>query len=173
MTLALTRSNFFDRVLALEIDEGRAALCSENLSRHGFYDVRSTSLTSETGAGRKTVEVRNHDSVQQIPFLPRRACFVIDPPWGGYDYKEQLRRQQVTGGQSIKLGDTCLEDVLVLMSLHNAPCVVGLRLPTNFGVQDFLDSLREKNENIEFECLTRRKISVQLFVVLYFPPPTA
>jgi len=164
MTLALAKSNFFDRVLALEIDEGRAALCRENLSRHGFHDGHSS-----TTCGRRIVEICHQDSVKQIPFLPRRACFVIDPPWGGYDYKEKIRRQQEKGGQLLKLGDTPLEGVLAMISHHNSPCVVGLRLPTNFVVQNFLNLLREK-ENIEFECLTRRKISVQLFVVLYFPP---
>jgi len=88
---------------------------------------------------------------------------------GGYDYKKKVRRQQEKGGQMLKLGETSLEDVLVMISSHNSPCVVGLRLPTNFAVQHFLDGLRGKEEIIEFECLTRRKISVQLFVVLYFP----
>lgn len=161
MTLGLAKSNYFDRVIALEIDQGRAALCKENLSRHGFHDI-ATNNTS-------IVEVRHQDSVEQIPFLPRGACFVIDPPWGGYDYKEKVRRQQAEGrGQVLKLGDASLEEVLGLMARHNAPCVVGLRLPTNFAAMDFLTALRDTN--IEFECLTRRKISVQLFVVLYFPP---
>lgn len=164
MTLALAKSNFFDRVVALEIDEGRADLCRENLSRHGFHD-----LSSSPNSGRCAVEIRHQDSVEQIPFLPRRACFVIDPPWGGYDYKEQLRRQQEKGGQLLKLGDTPLEDVLALISHHNSPCVVGLRLPTNFAVHKFLTALRTKEENIQFECLTIRKISVQIFVVLHFP----
>jgi hypothetical protein len=165
MTLALAKSNFFDRVVALEIDEGRADLCRENLSRHGFHD-----LSSSTASGRSIVEIRHQDSVEQIPFLPRRACFVIDPPWGGYDYKEQLRRQQEKGGQLLKLGDTPLEDVLAMMSHQNSPCVVGLRLPTNFSVHNFLNALRTKEEGIEFECMTIRKVSVQIFVVLYFPP---
>ena len=161
MTLGLAKSNYFDRVIALEIDQGRAALCRENLSRHGFHDI-ATNNTS-------IVEVPHQDSVEQIPFLPRGACFVIDPPWGGYDYKEKVRRKQAERrGQVLKLGDTSLEDVLGLMARHNAPCVVGLRLPTNFAVMDFLTALRETT-NIEFECLTRRKVSVQLFVVLYFP----
>ena len=165
MTLALAKSNFFDRILALEIDEGRAALCRENLGRHGFHD------NSATMNGTGIVEVRHQDSVEQIPFLPRRACFVIDPPWGGYDYKEKVRRQQQQQGKPLlKLGDTSLEDVLAMISLHNSPCVVGLRLPTNFAAIDFLHALRESNERIQFECLTRRKISVQLFVVLYFSP---
>ena len=165
MTLELAKSNFFDRVLALEIDEGRAALCRENLSRHGFSDKYSTI----TSSSRSIVEIRHQDSVHQIPFLPRRSCFVIDPPWGGYDYKQKVRRQQVEGGHLLKLGDTPLEDVLGMISHHNAPCVAGLRLPINFVVQDLLNALGEKERNIKFECLTIRKISVQLFVILYFP----
>ena len=166
MTLSLAKSNFFHRVVALEIDEGRAELCRENLSRHGFHDLPSINTTN---SGRSFVEIRHQDSVEQIPSLPRRACFVIDPPWGGYNYKEQLRRQQEKGGQLLKLGETPLEDVLALMSHHNSPCVVGLRLPTNFSVQKFLTALRTKEEKIQFECLTIRKISVQIFVVLHFP----
>ncbi len=165
MTLGLAKANYFDRVIALEIDQGRAALCKENLNRHGFYNVPS-------GSTKSIVEVRNQDSVKQIPFLPRGACFVIDPPWGGYDYKQMVRRHQAEGSQGLKLGGTSLENVLGLMGRHNSPCVVGLRLPTNFAAKDFLHALRETHQDIEFECLTRRKISVQLFMVIYFPPQT-
>ena len=166
MTLALARSNFFDRVIALEIDEVRSTLCRENLGRYGFHgdEQISDDVSSTPNSGRSIVEIRNQDSVQRIPFLPRRACFVIDPPWGGWDYKEKVRRQQL-----LKLGDTPLEDVLVMMSHHNAPCVVGLRLPTNFVVRDFLTELVKKEvPSIDFECLTVRKVAVQLFVILYF-----
>ena len=164
MTLALAKSNFFNRVLALEIDEGRAALCRKNLNRHGFPP------SSKTPVNGPVVDVCNQDSVKQIPSLPRGSCFVIDPPWGGYDYKAQVRRQQQDEGRPLlKLGDTSLEDVLTMISLHNSPCVVGLRLPTNFAANDFLKALRESHEGVGFECLRLRKISVQLFVVLYFP----
>jgi len=166
MTLALARSNFFDRVIALEIDKVRSDLCRENLGRYGFHgdEQISDDVSSTANSGRSIVEIRHQDSVQRIPFLPRRACFVIDPPWGGWDYKEKVRRQQL-----LKLGDTPLEDVLVMMSHHNTPCVVGLRLPTNFLVRDFLTELVKKEvPSINFECLTVRKVAVQLFVVLYF-----
>ena len=76
MTLALARSNFFDRVLALEIDEGRAKLCRENLIRHGFHVGNNSTSDCQS-----SVEIQNQDSVKQIPLLPRRVCFVIDPPW--------------------------------------------------------------------------------------------
>merc|ERR1712166_778355 len=135
-----------------------AALCKDNMKRHGFYNNK------DNGVGHSIVEIRNEDSVQQIPFLPRRVCIVIDPPWGGYDYKQQVRRAQKEGGPVLKLGDAPLEDVLALISRHNSPCVVGLRLPINFIVQNLLNALTEKDEDIHFECITRRKISVQLFV---------
>ena len=163
MTLELARTNSFDRVLAFEIDKGRAALCKDNMKRHGFYNNK------DNGVGHSIVEIRNEDSVQQIPFLPRRVCIVIDPPWGGYNYKQQVRRAQKEGGPVLKLGDAPLEDVLALIACHNSPCVVGLRLPINFIVQNLLNALTEKDEGIHFECITRRKISVQLFVILYFP----
>ena len=76
MTLALARSNFFDRVVALEIDEGRAKLCRENLIRHGFHVGNNSTSDCQS-----SVEIQNQDSVKQIPLLPRRVCFVIDPPW--------------------------------------------------------------------------------------------
>eukprot|EP00536_Pseudo-nitzschia_multiseries_P011039 jgi/Psemu1/27674/gm1.27674_g len=165
LTLALARSNFFDRVIALEIDDVRATLCRENLDRHGFLGEEQRDDGSAGNTGRSIVEVRHQDSMQQIPFLPRQACFVIDPPWGGWDYKVKVHRQQL-----LKLGDVPLQDVLVKISYHNAPCVVGLRLPTNFAVQEFLTVFAKKEEpRIDFECLAIRKMSVQLFVVLYFP----
>ena len=155
MTLGLARSNYFDEIIALEIDPKRAELCEENMTKHGFQHL---------------VRVENKDSVQEISLLPRQVCFVIDPPWGGFDYK-QLNRQEERKGRKnhLKLGETYLEDILEQIANCHAPCVVGLRLPVTYNIQNLLDCLTEKDQkNIHFKCITIRKIAVQLVAVIYF-----
>lgn len=164
ITLGLAKCHFFRRIIAIEIDPIRAGLCQENMLRHGF--------------DQSVVTVRNTDSVAEIPSLPRGACFVLDPPWGGYDYKHKARQQQGNNDDAgrdsndthyrFRLGDTLLEDVLLKIAHHNAPCIVGLRLPINYEVPNLLGALREKLGGNEVECITVRKVSVQLFVILYF-----
>jgi hypothetical protein len=155
MTLGLARSNYFDAIVAIEIDPTRSKLCEENMTKHGFQHL---------------VRVQNKDSVQEIPSLPRRVCFVVDPPWGGFDYKHLNRREERKGRKNhLKLGETYLEDILEQIANCNAPCVVGLRLPVTYNVQNLLDCLTEKDgTDIHFKCITIRKIAVQLVVVLYF-----
>jgi hypothetical protein len=164
ITLGLAKCHFFQRIIAMEIDPIRAGLCQENMLRHGF--------------DKSVVAVRNTDSVAAIPSLPRGACFVLDPPWGGYNYKQIARVQQGkidNAGQASRethyrflLGDTLLEDVLLKIAYHNAPCIVGMRLPINYKVPKLLDTVREKLGDTKLECITIRKVSVQLFVILYF-----
>ena len=158
MTLGLAKAKYFDRVVAVEIDETRAKLCQDNMQTHGFDDL---------------VEVRNKDSVEHLPMLPRNACMVIDPPWGGFDYKGLVREQakKTNTGRPrnhLKLGDTLLEDVLEKIAHHNAPCVVGVRLPINYDVNAMLlECLEERN--VEHKAVLVCKVGVQLFAVIHFP----
>ncbi|KAG7360959.1 RNA cap guanine-N2 methyltransferase [Nitzschia inconspicua] len=151
MTLALAKANYFDRIEAYEIDKTRAALCEQNMREHGYGEV---------------VQVFNKDSVDVVPTLPRNICIVIDPPWGGYNYKKI--KKETNGRSMIRLGETSLEDVLERIAHHNAPCLVGLRLPVNFAVDDLLSCLSEARRNVSFNVISIRKIGVQLFVVLHF-----
>ena len=144
MTLGLAKTRFFDKVIASEIDKNRADLCQKNMIKHGLENI---------------VEVRNVDSNELIPELPRISSFVIDCPWGGYGYKKM-------GGQ-LFLGDTPLDRVTENIARHCTKCIIGLRLPVTFGVDTFLESLKRRNQGPTFQCLSVNKLQVQLFVVLY------
>ncbi|KAL3930864.1 MAG: hypothetical protein SGBAC_011579 [Bacillariaceae sp.] len=64
MTLGLAKTEYFDQILAYEVDPERAKLCQGNMKRHGMENL-----------------VEEH-----------RYCFVIDPPWGGVAYKQKTKR---------------------------------------------------------------------------------
>jgi hypothetical protein len=149
MTLALAKTNKFEQVIAIEIDEGRAELCRQNMVQHGMQEL---------------VEIRTMDAMDAIPTLPSNSCISIDPPWGGVRYKQNKR-------SGLEMGKWSLEDVLERISIHLRPCVVGLRMPVTFVVDDLLPTLRE-DRGMVLETLSVRKLSVQLFVVLFFPSLT-
>jgi hypothetical protein len=153
MTLGLAKANFFDRINAYEIDKTRAVLCQENMREHGCADV---------------VNVFNEDSVKAIQSLPRNVCMVIDPPWGGYNYKKLKGSSRFV----FKLGASSLEDVLQSIAHNNSPCVVGVRLPVSYAVESLLNGLRAEGRDVQFEVFTARRIGVQLFLVLFFPDPS-
>ncbi|CAJ1970167.1 unnamed protein product [Cylindrotheca closterium] len=153
MTLGLAKTEYFDQILAYEMDPERAKLCQTNMKRHGVDHL---------------VEVRNQDSVEALSsFLPckeHQYCFVVDPPWGGVAYKQKTRRYS-----QFFMGPWSLKDVLVRMYIHCKPCLVGMRLPQDKAkVNELLDELRQ--ENLRFETKTLRQLSVQRFVVLHFLP---
>jgi 16S rRNA G966 N2-methylase RsmD len=140
MTLALAKN--FARVIAVEIDSHRAALCQENMIRHGVDNK---------------VEVINRDAMELIPQL-RQNCAVmvfVDPPWGGINYKRE-RRQVLTMGQ------WTLEEVLQQLAKHLSPGMVGVRLPVNFDLECFLGGLTG------IDMVQVRKLGPQLLVVLSF-----
>ena len=150
MTLGLAKTEYFDQILAYEVDSERAMLCQANMKRHGVD---------------KLVEVRNQDSVEALSSFPpckeHQYCFVVDPPWGGVAYKQKTKRYS-----QFFMGPWSLKGVLVRMYTHCKPCLVGMRLPQDKAkVNDLLDELR--HENLRFETKTLRQLSVQRFVVLH------
>jgi predicted RNA methylase len=147
MTLGLAKTNFFDTVLAVEIDSKRAELCRENMKHHGVK-----------------VSVHTMDAMDVIQTLPRRSCLVLDPPWGGVNYK---RRDDT---EPFMMGAWTLEQVLEHVSVHLSPCLVGLRLPVTLVVEMFLENLRKRG--LVFETNLIRKLNVQLFVVIFFREET-
>jgi predicted RNA methylase len=147
MTLGLAKTNFFDTVLAVEIDPKRAELCRENMKYHGVK-----------------VSVHTMDAMDVIQTLPRRSCLVLDPPWGGVNYK---RRDDT---EPFMMGAWTLEQVLEHVSVHLSPCLVGLRLPVTLVVEMFLENLRKRG--LVFETNLIRKLNVQMFVVIFFREET-
>jgi len=165
MTLGLAKTRFFSRVIGIEIDPHRASLCRQNMAKH------------TVGNGNDYIEIRTMDAMHAIANLPRKSCLVIDPPWGGENYKKKTTHQH-----QLYMGDWTLNDILYKIYHCIRPCIVGLRLPVTFVVADFLEKLnsglekeeihRDSDNHSSRQCYVRslmvRKMSVQLFVVLYF-----
>lgn len=193
MTLGLAKTRFFSQVIGIEIDPDRAELCRQNMTKH------MCGISDNNG----TVEIRTMDAMEAIPTLPQRSCLVIDPPWGGENYKKKARdakndcypdcvtdfgdqspsscRMSSSAQQQLYMGQWTLEDILCKIHQSLRPCLIGLRLPVNFVVDALLTSLKSRiarsanDDEIpaggpSVQKLLVRKLSVQLFVVLYFSP---
>ena len=169
MTLGLAKTRFFRTIIGIEIDRYRAELCRQNM----------TELTSgEYHAD--AVDIRTMDAMDAIPTLPSRSCLVIDPPWGGENYKKKNAVIPFEQQQQLRMGPWTLDDILCEIYNSLRPCLVGLRLPVTFVVDDFMERLRlrlggpkngdnsDKPNSVFIETLAIRKLSVQLFLVLYF-----
>jgi len=145
ITLHLAKA--FLKVVAVEIDEHRAALCRKNMLNHGV-------------AGQ--VDIRNEDSVEIITNIAKntQGCpkiVVVDPPWGGMYYKSEK-------DQPIMMGQWSLLQVIERISKHLSPTIIGLRLPTSFQSLEFFRSLR--NAGVIFDIIDERKAGPQLFIIL-------
>jgi 16S rRNA G966 N2-methylase RsmD len=101
LTLALSKR--FNKIVAIEIDEQRAALCVQNMRRHG----------------RENVEVRNVDAMAALDDFDniRSVAVFIDPPWGGHEYK-RLKK-------AVTMGQWSLDEVIVKCCRNLAPVVIG------------------------------------------------
>lgn len=146
ITLALAKA--FPHVIAVEVDSRRAQLCRQNMIKHDASNVH----------------VRNEDSVQLIPDLgagmgEQATVIFLDPPWGGIHCKHER--------PPIAMGSWLLGEVVQLIAEHFQACIVGLKLPLDFRVHDFLDKMRH-GSNLDFATLTIRRLGPQLFVALVF-----
>ena len=185
MTLGLAKTRFFSQVIGIEIDAHRADLCRQNMAEH------------MSGEGHGIVDIRTMDAMDAIPTLPSQSCLVIDPPWGGENYKKKTQHEMKypnadstshgcdqpsnfsSSTQQLRMGPWTLEDILCKIYHCLRPCLVGLRLPVTFVVDDLLERLRLRIDEAKVDdhdraklafvqTLAVRKLSVQLFVVLYF-----
>lgn len=168
MTLGLAKTHFFRNVIGIEIDPYRAELCRQNLR-----ELMSGECHTDA------VDIRTMDAMDAIPTLPARACLVIDPPWGGENYKKKNAAKSSEQQHQLRMGPWTLDDILCEIYNCLRPCLVGLRLPVTFVVDDLVERLQlriggPKNSDngpkhsVFIETLAVRKLSVQLFVVLYF-----
>lgn len=117
-SLALGR--WFNHVMAVEFDAGRAEMLSEN--------VRLCGLEGK-------VEARCGDAVALLSSGEemRADLVVFDPPWGGPGYGEL----DVIGCHEFKLGSTPLTELCATLRRSGACSSVVLRLPTNFDLDGF------------------------------------
>ncbi|GKY91634.1 hypothetical protein MPSEU_000135300 [Mayamaea pseudoterrestris] len=141
ITIGLAKA--FAKVIAIEIDAHRAGLCRTNMLKHGVD---------------KSVEVRNVDAMEEIVNLPSNAVVVIDPPWGGHNYKRE--------GYLLQMGPWSFEDVLEKLGRTLAPCVCGMRLPVMFRTEELYATLTTKK--LPFKVLRSKRMGPQLFLCIHF-----
>jgi len=100
---------------------------------------------------------------QSVP-LP---AVMLDPPWGGVHYK-RLRHDATSGtrGASLSMGGLPLAELV--SRLAGRASVVGLKLPKEFGVADFLEQVRLATTIVGY---TNRIVCRQRFVCLELTSP--
>ena len=116
-------ARLFGRVQALEVDPNRFLLLQLNMSELGLI-----------GTGR--VECQR-GSVLRLSLRAAVPLLFLDPPWGGYAYR------RATAGPVHR--PTPLHALLRAWAAQRRrarPTVVGLKLPTNFALQNFETALR-------------------------------
>jgi hypothetical protein len=138
LTLALSKR--FGAIIAIEIDEQRAALCVQNMKLHG----------------RENVVVHNVDAMDAIRSLPSSVAVMIDPPWGGFEYK-RLRKE-------VTMGQWSLDEVMVQCCRKLSPVVIGVRLPIKYDCTLIQKSLTA--EGIVYDVLQTRRLGPQLLFVI-------
>jgi 16S rRNA G966 N2-methylase RsmD len=144
LTLALSKR--FGAIIAIEIDEHRAALCVRNMQQHG----------------RENVDVRNVDAMDALDDVDGTirssspVALIIDPPWGGFEYK-RLKK-------TVTMGQWSLDEVLVKCCRKLSPVVIGVRLPINHDCSLIEASLTAGG--IVHDVLQRRKLGPQLLFVI-------
>ena len=117
-------ARLFGRVQALEVDPNRFLLLQHNMSELGLI-----------GTGR--VECQR-GSVLRLSLRAAVPLLFLDPPWGGYAYR---RAKQL----DLCIDRTPLHALLRAWAAQRRrarPTVVGLKLPTNFALQNFEPALR-------------------------------
>ena len=147
MTLGLAKTRFFDKIIAVEIDNERAFLCLQNMKAHNVDDI---------------VMVQNADAMDVIPNLSSNICVVIDPPWGGVGYK-QMKVELV----DMHMGKWTFQEIILELYRHCRPCLIGIRLPAvdPVKVETLFNNLVDAG--IKFDILSKKKLSVQRFAVLH------
>ena len=104
-------SNYFNKVLAYEIDKNRFNMLKNNLS---IYKL-------------KNVQVFNCDST--IEFTNNHVYF-FDPPWGGPDYKKNKNIK-------LKISNNKLIDIINRIKMVNNKAKVCFKLPYNYDLSEF------------------------------------
>ena len=205
MTLGLAKTRQFDKIIAIELDEGRSKACQENMKKHGMANIVEVWNDDSVAALSKIVSTKalpvfkpdtiptpatsgevpldmvddDDDDAAAVSIYAAPLCIVIDPPWGGYQYKQKMRNQQKTSEHDpassvspfsqFRMGPWLLEEVLRQISINfsflSCGVLVGLRLPTTFDMDKLMETMT-KEYRLDLSIIDIRKLSVQLFVVL-------
>lgn len=106
----------FKLVNAIEIDKTRSEYLKNNVDVYNYTNVN----------------VINGDSVEEIKKIKNHDIIIIDPPWGGSDYKKfkTLRLKM----SETELENLCL-DIFNPTKMAKVPKMIALKLPLNYDVK--------------------------------------
>jgi hypothetical protein len=164
----------FDQVYAYEIDLQRSKILEKNLDSHLLPEER------------EKIFVECRDSVEALEKVSRQfrqyeqkegkgkvhVAVFIDPPFGGIHY----RSDNENGFKGLNLGiNMPLELVLSKIADHLSNVTVGLKLPLQFKVAPFVESVKFKyfethKESLDIKVHIIKKMERQLFVIVYMQP---
>jgi predicted RNA methylase len=132
--LTYTLTNAFTKVIAIEIDPNRYSYLCNNM------ELLSVSSAVTCILGDALTACKNLNA----------AAIIIDPPWGGPEYKnmETMRLQ---------LGGLDLADVCIRMYLDNpAVQVIAVKVPVNFDEECFRQSIEPHGIHIVHKARLRK-----------------
>lgn len=176
-------AKFFSSVISFEIDEERASICRQNIiKRYGIDTLHNSTITirCENAIGALSQLAQqfgrmNNSSAFELESIPQCCkwlCFILDPPWGGLNYRN-LRDKPDEGIALIGTdgkSNVPLSEVVQLISMNLAPTVLGIKLPLTFDVDFFMERLEKRmtrvNEKFYIEVASIKKMKRQLFIVL-------
>ncbi len=168
-TIALAK--VFQEVIAFEIDTNRSILLEQNcVKKLGTLSSRVTSHCRDSMSALGEISSKFRGMGEE----EKPICVMLDPPWGGVNYRRKCCGDELNLGQ-----DMPLSMVVSLVAQYLSPVVLGMKLPLQFQVNPFIDKLqnmpyfssREKrkengNGDPQVRIATMKKMGKQLFVVL-------
>ena len=108
-------AKYFKKVVGIEISEERFKLLENNMSVYNFTNIQLINDNCLNFLSNES-KINNSD------------VFFFDPPWGGPDYKNQIK-------VSIKLENLDLVDIINKIRPFNKP--IFLKLPFNYELNKF------------------------------------
>lgn len=134
-------SNFFGSVISIELDTTKYEYLKNNTE---IYEC-------------KNVHIINGNSVEVIPKIPNVDIIYVDPPWGGKDYKNTELIRLTFGGIEIEeLAKLWLSPNYLL----NTPKCVAFKLPKNYDIKYFFDTLNSNTQQFNVFLYEIRKLFI-------------
>jgi len=160
-------SKHFSKVIGLEIDEERASLCQKNVVEQIGVDTLEDS----------NVTIMCENSLEMLPKLAISygrcpVSVMLDPPWGGLDYRKYSDEVDHNLGLASANGanQISLSRVVGHIAEYLSPAILGIKLPLTFGVETFLIHLKNTETHAnKVKVLSIRKMKRQLFLLLCLP----
>jgi hypothetical protein len=99
------------------------------------------------------------------------SIFFIDPPWGGYDYAKQSVINELYLDTVADDEDSNLDRTISLLSVIKrllilGTCLIGLKLPLNFNIESYKNTILTWYPNNSIKCIDTIKYQGQYFFVI-------